>query len=103
MLGIVYHLENPMGAIRLARALTRGLCLIESQVIDTGEPVEWTTPEGESRSAAAGFAVRIIPNRAALVEMASAAGFSSVDVVEPMADAHPERRRGNRAVLVAAS
>jgi len=123
MLGIVYHLEDPMGAVRLARTLTRGICLIESQVVDTGEPVEWTTPAGESRSADAGFAlfrepdqetmlsplaampgiVSLIPNRAALVEMASAAGFSSVDVIEPMPDAHPEHRKGNRAVLVAAT
>ncbi len=123
MLGIVYHLENPMGAFRLARALTRGVCLIESQVIDTGEPVKWTTPAGESHSAGAGFAlyrepdketmlsplaampgiVSLIPNQVALVEMASAAGFSSVDVVEPTADAHPEHLKGNRAVVVAAS
>jgi tRNA (mo5U34)-methyltransferase len=31
-LGLLYHLENPVGALRVARALTRGLCLIETQV-----------------------------------------------------------------------
>lgn len=33
-LGLIYHLENPVGALRTARALTRegGLCLIETQV-----------------------------------------------------------------------
>jgi tRNA (mo5U34)-methyltransferase len=123
MLGIVYHLENPMGAIRLAHALTRGVCLIESQVIDDGAPIEWTTPEGESRSAAARFAlyrepdeetrlsplaampgiVSLIPTRAGLVEMLSAAGFSSVAMVDPPCDAHPEHLNGNRAVMVAAS
>jgi tRNA (mo5U34)-methyltransferase len=121
MLGIVYHLENPMGAIRLARALTRAICLIESQVIDSGDPIEWTTPDGESRSVTTTFAlyrepddatqgsplaampgiVSQIPNRAALVEMASAAGFRSVEVVNPPADAHPEHLNGNRAVVVA--
>ena len=123
MLGIVYHLENPVGAIRLAHALTRGVCLIESQVIDDGAPIEWTTPDGESRSAAARVAVyrepdeetklsplaampgvvSLIPTRAALVEMVSAAGFSSVAVVDPPRDAHPEHRNGNRAVVIAAT
>jgi tRNA (mo5U34)-methyltransferase len=123
MLGIVYHLENPMGAVRLARALTRGVCLIESQVVADEAPIEWTTPDGESRSAAARLAlyrepdqetrmsplaampgiVSLIPTRAALVEMASAAGFSSVAVVDPAPDAHPEHLNGNRAVVVAAS
>jgi len=118
MLGIVYHLENPMGAIRLARALTGGVCIIESQVIDGGEPIKWTTPEDESRSTSASFAlyrepdvetkfsplaampgiVSLIPNRAALVEMASAAGFRSVAVIEPPADAPLGDKR---AVLVA--
>jgi tRNA (mo5U34)-methyltransferase len=122
MLGIVYHLENPVGAVRLARALTTGVCLIESQVIDSGEPIEWTTPEEEPRSAAASFAlyrepdeetklsplaampgvVSLIPNRAALVEMTAAAGFGSVEMVDPPADAHPEHLSGKRAVVVAA-
>jgi len=121
MLGIVYHLENPMGAIRLARLLTRRVCLIESQVIDRDGPIEWTTPDGDYRSATASFAlyreadedtklsplaampgvVSLIPNRAALVEMASAAGFGSVEVLEPPADAHPEHLGGKRAVVVA--
>jgi tRNA (mo5U34)-methyltransferase len=123
LLGIVYHLENPMGAMRLARALTRRVCLIESQVVEDGAPIEWTTPDGESRSAAARFAlyrepeaetrlsplaampgiVSLIPTRAALVEMATAAGFSSVSVLDPPPDGHPQHLEGNRAVMVAAS
>ena len=33
MLGLLYHIENPVGAIRLARALTRKACVIETQVV----------------------------------------------------------------------
>jgi hypothetical protein len=33
MLGLLYHVENPVGAIRLARALTRKACVIETQVV----------------------------------------------------------------------
>ena len=32
MLGLLYHVENPVGALRLARALTRRACVIETQV-----------------------------------------------------------------------
>ena len=33
MLGLLYHVENPVGAIRLARALTKKACVIETQVV----------------------------------------------------------------------
>lgn len=35
MLGLIYHLENPVGALRIARALTGqgGVCVVETQVI----------------------------------------------------------------------
>jgi ubiquinone/menaquinone biosynthesis C-methylase UbiE len=33
MLGLLYHIENPVGALRLARALTRKACVIETQVV----------------------------------------------------------------------
>jgi tRNA (mo5U34)-methyltransferase len=31
--GLIYHLENPVGALRVARSLTRRLCLVETQVV----------------------------------------------------------------------
>jgi hypothetical protein len=33
MLGLLYHLENPVRALRLARAVTRRVLVIESQVV----------------------------------------------------------------------
>ena len=35
MFGLIYHLENPVGALRVARALTApgGICIIETQVV----------------------------------------------------------------------
>ena len=33
MLGLLYHLENPIGALRACRALCRNLCLIETQIV----------------------------------------------------------------------
>ena len=34
-LGLIYHLENPVGAMRIARGLTRGICAIESPADQT--------------------------------------------------------------------
>ena len=31
--GLIYHLENPVGALRVARALTKRLCIVETQVV----------------------------------------------------------------------
>ena len=31
--GLIYHLEDPVGALRRARAVTRDVCLVETQVI----------------------------------------------------------------------
>lgn len=31
--GLIYHLENPVGALRTARALCKRLCLVETQVV----------------------------------------------------------------------
>lgn len=31
--GLIYHLENPIGALRVARSLCKRLCLVETQVV----------------------------------------------------------------------
>ena len=31
--GLIYHLENPVGALRVARALSKRLCIVETQVV----------------------------------------------------------------------
>jgi tRNA (mo5U34)-methyltransferase len=102
LLGVLYHLENPMGAMRLMRELTRSLCVIQSQVTGFDEEIQLGYADGTVRSAPASFAVHretneetalsplaampgvlsLIPNRRAIVEMALAAGFSTAEVIE---------------------
>ena len=33
MLGLLYHLENPVGALRVCRSLCKDLCIIETQIV----------------------------------------------------------------------
>jgi hypothetical protein len=39
ILGLIYHVEDPIGALRHARALTRGLVVIESQLTAYDEAI----------------------------------------------------------------
>jgi tRNA (mo5U34)-methyltransferase len=117
-LGLLYHLEDPMGAVRRLRALTRGLCVIETEVarpatieIDRGPSQGTLTTE-----AAFGFApepdalwnplssvtgAAIVPTLAALESMLEVAGFGEVERGEPDADAEAPFTRGDRVVLFA--
>ena len=121
LLGIVYHLENPVGAMRITRALTRSLCVVESQVTRQEQPIELGYADGAVIQEPASFALHreadadtalsplaampgvasLVPNRAALVEMALAAGFGAAEIVpEPLGgDGRP--LRGDRAVALA--
>ena len=121
MLGLIYHLENPIGAIRVARKLTRRVCAIESQLtrqttpIRTGwgipgeyteEPASWVArheaPEEQEAQplAAYGGVISLIPNKAAVLQAMSVAGFT--DVTVPAAREHHDSqyRLGDRVVAL---
>jgi SAM-dependent methyltransferase len=119
-LGLVYHLENPVGAMRIASALTGDICVIESQLTRQNEPImlgngrsdiyeespasygaRVETDWESNMLASAEGVVSLTPNRAALLQAAGAAGFAKLEV----AQASPEHNRqyvlGDRAVLLA--
>jgi tRNA (mo5U34)-methyltransferase len=120
LLGLVYHLENPVGAVRVARALTRSLCVVESQLTRQTAPIEhgWGTT-AEALSAEASFAARLesdsganpvaspegvlslIPNRAALELMLRVAGFGEVEFLSAAPPLIPQYVGGDRAVALA--
>jgi tRNA (mo5U34)-methyltransferase len=95
-LGLIYHLETPIGAIRIAHALTGSVCVIESQLTRQTESIvhRWGASD-QYEDSPASFAVRVevdhltnmlassggvaslIPNRVALIQMAEVAGLRS--------------------------
>jgi len=118
-LGLIYHLENPIGALRVARALTGRLCVVESQLVEphaplrhtwgtSGEYLEqeaawaaWYEPaeaQEERPIASHGGVVSLIPNRAAMLGGLSAAGFSRVEELPAPADANAQYVGGQRLV-----
>jgi 2-polyprenyl-3-methyl-5-hydroxy-6-metoxy-1,4-benzoquinol methylase len=120
MLGLVYHLENPVGAMRIARALTRELCVVESQLTEQRSPImagngssqihfareesfaAWfEEDQADNLLASHGGILSLIPNEAALLAMGRVAGFT--DVVSPAAapSHNPQYVRRERIVMLA--
>jgi len=119
-LGLVYHLEDPVGMLRLARALTHSVCIVESQLTQQREPVVygWGST-GSQLEAEASFAailerdadvqpsasragvLSLIPNRAALGLMLEAAGFDELEWLAAGTTHNAQYRGGDRAIAVA--
>jgi tRNA (mo5U34)-methyltransferase len=118
VLGLIYHVENPMGVLRLARGCTKSLCVIESQLTRQTQPIvhglgqtgelhesegsfAMQLERGDNSLASTGNVISLIPNRTALAQMAQVAGFDSGEFATPHADHNPQYVSGDRAVLLA--
>jgi tRNA (mo5U34)-methyltransferase len=89
-LGVLYHMPDPLGALRRVGAITKEQCIIETEAMSIqGHPEAlWRFfPGGELNNDATNWWV---PNLSALVGIAIAAGFSTVEVLrgEPVQDEH---------------
>jgi ubiquinone/menaquinone biosynthesis C-methylase UbiE len=119
-LGVLYHVENPMLALREVAAVTSRLCVIETQVIDEIEGAtewgsqQWTRPyrgvialvdeSGEFHAGNRETGVTPIatcPSVKALLFMLQQAGFRRAELVKPPADAYEQHARGKRVVCAA--
>lgn len=97
VLGLIYHMERPLDALRVARRLTSRVCLIESQLTRQDRPIVlgYGTPHVYDQSPASFAAfveddpqnplastagvMSLVPNRAALEAMPRWAGFAAVE------------------------
>ena len=121
-LGLLYHLEDPIGALRGARRLCRqgGLLALETQTARIDEPIThaWGSTDAATESAPAGFAARwerddanplasvagavsLIPNRAAVELALRAAGFEELLFPKATPDHAAGFRSGDRLVVLA--
>lgn len=120
LLGLLYHLENPMLCLRNIARITRELCVIETQVVDEVEgraewgAQEWTRPyhgvlalideSGEfyneiAETGASPLATCPSPN--ALRFMLRQAGFRRIEFIEPPPGAYEQHGRGKRVICAA--
>jgi len=116
MLGLIYHLENPVGALRTARALTQNICLVETQIVpglsgmvDYGsyrfvrplkgsfgiidETEETHGPEASTTG------ICLVPSLEALIWIMQKVGFPRVEILPPPADAYEQLRYGKRVMV----
>lgn len=88
MLGLIYHLENPVAAIRSAYAVCKGLCVIETHLLTGQEQSEDSHVSVVKRmEEVAGYeeiqsnGLCLVPNQAALIDIMETVGFKQVSVV----------------------
>ncbi len=114
--GLIYHLENPVGALRVTRAMCRGMAAVETQVVphlsgnvDWGhhtfvkplmgcfgiidETEETHGPEMSTTG------ICLAPSTPALIWILEKCGFRDVAVVPPDEDAYEQHRYGKRVVV----
>ena len=118
VLGLIYHVENPMGVLRLARHCSRRLCVVESQLTQQTQPIVHglgqagelhesegsfaiVLERGDNSLASVGQVLSLIPNRTALDQMTRVAGFETIEFAVPHDDHNPQYVTGNRAVVFA--
>jgi len=118
MLGLLYHLENPVRALRLARAVTRRTLLVESQVVpNLSGTVDWGSfrfqrhmvgsfgiiDETEETHApeASVRGICLAPSIAALEWLLKRVGFARVERVLPAPDGHEQLVGHKRAMFAA--
>jgi ubiquinone/menaquinone biosynthesis C-methylase UbiE len=117
MLGLIYHLENPIGALRQARALTRQACVVETQIIpgmtgmvDYGSyrfvrPLKGSfgiidETDDTHGPEASTTGICLVPSLEALIWIMRKVGFARVEVIAPPADAYEQLLHGKRVMVV---
>jgi len=120
MFGILYHLENVVGALRLARAITNKVCLIETQVTPNLTGItDWGSNKftkeivgclaiidetGElsiDNKEANITPISIVPSLQGLLWLLKAVGFKSSRVIAPPPDAYEQLADGKRVIVAA--
>jgi len=117
-LGLIYHLEDPIGALRKARALCKDVCIIETQVVPgMSGNVDWgnykfvkplhgvfgiidETYETHGPEASI-TGICLAPSTDGLLWILKNIGFSRVELLSPPDDAYEQLKFGKR-VMVAA-
>jgi tRNA (mo5U34)-methyltransferase len=117
MLGLLYHVENPVGLLRIARSHTSRLCLVETQLapnisgsIDWGSH-RWVKPLmgtfgivdeadelSDSNPEASTVSISLLPSLEALLFVMHGVGFDRVEVL-PADGSNEQLESGKRAMV----
>ncbi|GEM_PF-241309 len=120
MLGLLYHLEDPIGALHRTRAMCREVAVIETQLgPELGGSIEWGTAKAQKEVIASFVVVdetdevrsrnreantrplSLVPDLQGLLRILKSVGFSRVQVLRPPEDGYEQFVRGRRAMVAA--
>ena len=117
MLGLLYHLENPIGALRKIAQLTKKILIVETQTtqLELTGSIDWggyhnTMPLSGSFGIVTDYPgdkeggltnVSLVPSVGAVLFLLRNFGFDSVSLVAPPEDAY-EQYIGNKRIVVVA-
>ncbi|HRQ64440.1 MAG TPA: methyltransferase domain-containing protein [Xanthomonadaceae bacterium] len=116
--GLIYHLENPVGALRVARALCRRACLIETQVVpgmsgmvDYGSyrfvrPLKGSfgvidETDDTHGPEASTTGICLVPSTEALLWILRKVGFARAEVLPVPEDGYEQLVHGKRVMVLA--
>jgi tRNA (mo5U34)-methyltransferase len=118
-LGLLYHIENPMGALRLLHKITKTLCVIDTQLTRQNIPIisGWgqtsvvrelaasmallQEEDMKENNLAAYTSLSFIPNAAAVRQLLFSAGFSQVLQVAAHPSLNQQYVNNDRGVFLA--
>lgn len=120
LFGVLYHIENIVGVLRLVHGITKKVCLIETQIApNVSGMMDWGASRvskniigslaiiDESRELNAQnmeantSPITLVPSLPGLLWLLKAVGFKDAQVISPRTDAYEQFVSGNR-VMVAA-
>ena len=82
-LGVLYHLQDPLGAMRRLAELTGGMAVIESEAVSFPAHEDHALVEFFAGDALNNDSTNWwVPNLRALIDLCEAAGFARVDVIQ---------------------
>lgn len=118
-LGLLYHLENPMGALRLLHRITETLCIIDTQLTRQTAPIIsgwgqtsvtlelpasmalYQEEDMDDNNLASYNSLSFIPNAAAVMQLLSSAGFCQISQVAAHPGLNPQYVDNDRGIFVA--
>lgn len=114
-LGVLYHIDSPLEALRIVKALTKNICIIETQVARTVPELECTwgsnplmfkgpgiaLVESDEVHAEGGRSITMVPTLAALYQMLYSVGFSRAFLSIPSREMFKQYRDFDRVVIFA--
>jgi len=105
MLGVLYHLTDPISVLRRALRITKNAVVIDGEVSQAADPIVRLVPRtpGEPTTVRSNVTsgLRAIPSVSALALVLRDAGFSKIEVLEPSHEMPADYHAGTTASIIA--